>query len=261
MNNLAGRVAEGINASGATLRVGRVVGLTYTSVTVDMGGGQLIDAPCSSAFRPILGENVQILHQGSLLLAVGSAATMPDRNAVANPSFERDPVGSAVITNWTKYVGSGAAAVAVAAADTWPAVDGNQVLEIANTAATSTTSMLSDPIPVVAGQRWSASCRWQAYADGATLPMVTPTISLWLTWYASAAAAYPTTSAADTLIMQSIGPFGAMPEWSVLRSQTGNGAVVPTGIAAMQVMLRAVHGSTGRARFDRVTTVQLSGGG
>lgn len=242
------------------MRIGIVSRYDATSIIVQISGSDVLinAAYFAGQYFPVLGDIVVVLKSGASWVVLGALSGDATDNAVLNPSFETNLPGSATIVSWTIYVGAGAANVQVAAVNTWPGIDGNQMAEIYRTGGVvSTTSLLSSPIHVVPGQRWTASAAWKAYADGVGVPMAAPNVSLSLTWYANETDAYPATVAADTLLMQASGQFGGMAVWAVLRDQTGDGTYVPDLATTMRVKLTATHNSTGGAWFDRVIARRL----
>lgn len=258
--DLATTIAGAGQVGGASLRTGRVVALATTTITVDIGGGQTVAMPYASGYTPVLGDTVQVIQQGAVSFVIGASAGLPSDNAVANPSFELDAAFSTTVTAWTKYVQTAGGAVRISTADTWNQIDGNQMLEFSQgTSGTSDTAMISDPITVHPGERWAAAVFWQGYADGSATggAMVPPVVSLTLTWFVDTTTAYPTTSAADTLVMSAAAPFGAMNNWVLLRDQTGTGTTVPPGITVMRIKLEVVFDSSGVAWFDRVIARKL----
>jgi hypothetical protein len=262
VSDLAAAIAQAATTGGAALRSGRVLGIAGTTLTVDVGGGQLVAMPYADAYTPILGDTVQIIQQGAVSFVIGRAAGMPTDNVLANPSFEVDAVATATPRNWTPYFppgNTGTLASQVVTASQWGAADGAQIYEIYMTVAGSAIQMLvSDQIPVAYGQVWTAAASWQGYADGVTAgQQVTPVAQLFLTWQANLGDAYPTVSSPDTLLMAAAGVSLSMPWWGVLRELSGTGQPVPAGASFMRVALYASHDTTGGMWFDKVICRQL----
>jgi hypothetical protein len=240
---------------GAQLRTGTVVSLIGAStVTVDIGGGQLLDMPALTGYAPIAGDVVQILQQGPVQLVLGRTNPMSGANALANPSFELNT--GAAPQAWTKVIDAGTptgdAAVIADIATAWGPVDGSNWLAVSqSTAATVTIHMASRPVPVTAGQVWTAA----GYAANASIGTGGGTCALRLTWYNTDTAVYPTTVAADAVIASIGFPQGGVPGWTLLRQWAGAGYAAPTGATWLRVVLSTtLTGGVGSAAYwDGIT--------
>lgn len=259
-----GDVASAIVAAGqggASMRTGRVVGITGTAITVDVGGGQLGNFAYLDSYVPILGDAVQVLFQSPVPWVIGRSAGLPiDKgdglgNVLPNPSFEADAINTVSPAGWTSYVGvgnTGTTSPRVRDAGPFGAADGLQFYEIYMTATGSSTyGLASDQVAVTPGQRWTAATSWQAYADGVSTPMVSPLVELHLVFQANAGDAYPT-AVSNLTLMQGVGQFGSMPYWGILRDPFGAGSTVPAGAGFVRVVLLATNDCTGGAWFDKV---------
>jgi hypothetical protein len=234
--DLAEQISEGQAATGAFLRTGGLSGIAGTTLTVNVGGGQLVDMPYLDSYVPILGDVVQILQQGGVSLVIGASAAMATDNTLTNPSFELDGAGSTAITGWTAHqdvASVGSATMKVDTATGWGPKDGVQWLEINHgSAGYSGMYAVSDPVAVQPGQRWSAAGYVvSAVTDGGD----EPDLSLWLAFFASSAGTYPTDLLSEERLQSINGPTG--PGWVVVRAPTGTGTTVPDGATAMRVLL------------------------
>lgn len=237
MADLAAEISS--PTEGARLRTGTVAGLRGAStVTVDVGGGQLVDMPTLNGYIPIPGDVVQILQQGSVQLVLGGTDPMSGGNVLANPSFELDQPGAAP-SFWTKVIDAGTptgnANVKTDNATGWGPVDGSKWLEINQSVGTAVTvHVVSEPIPVTAGQIWTAAAsaaNISADADGGGC-------QLRLSWYSSNTSTYPAgTVTADTFVAGVVLPPYGIPRWTLLRQWYGSGYPVPTGASWMRVVL------------------------
>lgn len=253
MTDLASQVSRALTG-GATMRTGRLVGITGTQVTVDVGGGQVVAAPYLDSYVPILGDAVQLLMQPPAIWVIGRTSGLPDNNVLANPSFEADAPGTVNPAGWTLWRATGNTGTLepqVRDAGAFGTPDGTQFYEIYMLDnGSAEVALVSDQIAVQPGQMWTAAVQWQAYADGVTTPMVPPLVSLNLAWQANVGDAYPTVVQEDVL-MQGVGPFGSMIEWPYLRAAYGTGNPVPSGAGYLRVVLQATNDCSGGVWFDR----------
>jgi hypothetical protein len=236
-------------AATATLRTGRVVGLTGAALTIDVGGGQYVDMPYLTAYVPILGDTVQILQQAGVNVVLDSLGGMPSDNVVYNPSFEVDSAGSTSITGWSKYTdpaSTGTTTVKVDTATGWGPKDGTQWLELNHqTAGFVATHMYSALIQVQAGQRWSA-CAYCVSANEAGVDE--PVMEVALAFHGGDTA-YPADIVSTSTIQAINGPTG--PQWVPVRAVTGNGVTVPFGASTMRVVL-VTEEQGGSVYWDKV---------
>lgn len=219
----------------ARLRTGKITELLGAQqVVVDVGGGELVNMPCL-AVDPILGDNVQIIQQGPVQVVLGRTAPLSGDNILANPSFELDNPGAAP-SSWTKVLGGGSPAVNVKTdyASGWGSITGERWLELNQQAAgDANVFVVSEAIPVQPGELWTAA----AWAINSPLTVDGGFTELLLTWYTTAAAVYPSTSATDHTIQGITFPPGGATTWFVLRELTGRGVEVPAGVSCMRVVL------------------------
>lgn len=255
---LAAGIAGAAN-SGATLRTGTVAGISGTAVTVDVGGGQMVDMPHLIAYQPILGDVVQILQQGPANLVLDRVAAISGNNALANPSFEIDPPGTAGATSWTAIRDPAATSpivITTRLGSGWGAADGSQWIEFAATAAGGDAGMYltSEPIPVSPGEQWTAAAYVTAAGNTAA-----NTAQLRLAWFDTSAPNYPATIAPDHLIGSVSFPVGVYPAWFVLRHLSGNGVAVPDGVQYMRVVLSVEIFDVGWVYADAVCARRIPG--
>lgn len=222
---------------GAVLRTGTLTGISGTAVTVDIGGGQLVDMPRVEQYTPILGDPVQILQQGPVNLVLGAPAGMPDTNAVVNASFENDPSGTSPPTGWTVFFDPGGITDVSATAETATIIgakDGAQWLRVLHgpTVGYAGCYLCSTSIAVNPGERWSAAAYAFTAADAGDDQ---PQLHLTLAFFASLAGVYSEDLLSETELQTIFGPTG--PTWIPLRAIGGTGTVVPDGAGAMRVIL------------------------
>lgn len=241
----------GTPVEGAQLRTGTVVALLGASqVIVDLGGGQQADMPALTGYEPIPGDVVQILQQGSVQLVLGRTNPMSGANALANPTFELDAAGVAP-TSWTKVIDpslpTGNATVKTDNASGWGPIHGSKWLELdQTTVATAFIHMVSEPIPVVAGQIWTAA----GYALNASTDAGGGSCAIRLAYFADNTTMYPTVVAPDAVITTVNWPQGGIPGWTLLRQWYGIGFVIPTGATWLRVVLSTVLvGGVGSAAY------------
>lgn len=256
MADLATAIQQAGQSGGCSLRTGKLIGIGDT-LTVDVGGGQSLGMPYLDGYQPILGDRVQVLQQGMVCLAIGAAGGMPDDNAIANPSFELDPAGTSPPQGWSVYfdpAGTSDSHVKTDLATGWGAKDGVRWLEIDHgvTAGYAGVYVTSAPIPVGAGQQWSAS----AYAiSGTPDGTAEPTLQIRLAFLSSLFGSYPASVVAEVPLQIINGPTG--PQWIPLREIAGDGVTVPaTGVAMSVVLLTQMYG--GSVYWDKVVCRRLA---
>jgi hypothetical protein len=244
-DTLAATIAQATNP-GATLRTGTVTRLDGTTLTVNIGGGQLGGIPYLRGYLPILGDTVQILQQGPLNVILDAVDSIGDGNYVANGSFEADPPGSTV-TGWTAVQTTTTDnVITVGTAIDWGPKDGLQWLKVAHgvTAGLATVNIASNPFPVNPGELWSAVA-WTVTGGVAAQPNVFLKLAL----FADPATAYPG-FAVEPVVQRITGPTG--PRWTALRAIAGPGILIPDGITAARLVL-AVQFTDGNVWFDQAT--------
>lgn len=241
----------------AQLRTGRVVQILGASqLVIDVGGGQLVNAPALTQYDPILGDIVQLLQQGPVLLALGRPSPVAGDNVLINPSFELDAVGVPP-TSWTSVVHTGAATTRVNPAAGWGAVTGSNWLEVHSTSAPDTTVYtVSEPIAVTEGQRWTAA----AWTVNQSWGVNGGFSELLLSWYADSTTMYPS-GLGDYTIQGLTFPVGGVPGWSLLRELSGSGVSVPAGVRFMRVVLSTTlaGGTTTVGYWDGIICRRLAG--
>ncbi len=260
-SDLAASIAQAGKGGGATMRTARVTALDYATITLDVGGGELVAAPYLDSYVPILGDYVQVLQAGAVSLILGRVSGSPADNLLLNPGFEADPPGTDTttgITGWSKYLDPGSPADADVLVDTvsgWGSADGTQWLELNYNGAGAyvVVSVLSEAIPVNPDERFTAAARATMHTEDETGSNAT----LYLTWYADVGDTYPTTVAADTEIQTAEFPIGGIPGWVLLRQLTGSGYPVPAGARAMRVRLKTLMRVDGSAFWDSVVARKI----
>jgi hypothetical protein len=269
--DMASRFAAGI-PDPAILRVGRVTQYSAGSITVAISDSEaLIDAAyLIGQYQPALGDIVCVVKQGNQWLVLGGLSANPDDNPVLNHSFEDGAVGS-MAPNWTLYHDPASTDTTVVATRVAPGsgeIDGAKTLQleldsIAVGSSFSTDYISSDPIPVVAGERWSASAWVTGFSESGP-PWVRGFATVELIWYASPADTYPSYISRDgagLVITPTTLP------WILVRTQGGStgGFEAPAGATALRVTLGTTltHEATTNNFYyyvfwDRVIATKLS---
>lgn len=214
------------------MRTGVVVSVNPFFVLVDVGD-TVIEAAYVVQSRPTVNDLVAVIRQGATWFVLGTSSATGG-NGIVNGSFELvTDIGAPA--DWTLYNVTNTAFF-TSIEDTEEAVDGTRLLEVvAATALTSTSIVYSSPMAVSPGDVVELS----AYVNG-YYPSPSPNTAdgdLRALWFANALDAYPTTSAADTVIEA----FTNIPELedTPMRSLSGT-ATVPAGTNAVRVGLRSV---------------------
>lgn len=254
--SLATAIAAAGSSGGASLRTGRVLGIGAATVTVDIGGGQLVSMPYLDTYLPVLGDRIQAIQHGSVCVILGAVAGMPDDNILVNPSFERDAPGTAP-TSWTTYLeptSIGTATALTQLATGWGGRGGIKWLEITHGGSgTATITVSSEAIPVQPGQAWTASAAMSASASDAGANQAA--IALFLAFFPTSGTNYPAGLISASRIQLLAGPTG--PQWVTMRDIGGTGTVVPGGATAMRVLLQTTLLSEA-VYWDRVICRRLA---
>lgn len=242
---------------GAVMRTGTVKRYDTGSITVDVGGGQLVSMPYLDGYLPVLGDPVQCLNQAGVWFAIGRASQFPSDNTVVDPSFELTALGSPPAA-WGVYNDTTQSTIAptvrTRAVPAGFEIAGSQMLEVACLTAGQIVfaDIYSSPIPVVPGQAWTAAAWAYTEYQGAS-----PTLALKLAWFANSINVYPNTVAADSLITFVGSP--ALQPWMLLRGASGgSGAVVPAGANFMRVVLENEVFEIASALWDKVVCRRVS---
>lgn len=227
------------------MRVGKVVAYDTSKISVLIGGAVIPGCAYLATYQPVLGDVVVLVHQGSQWVVIAQLAGNPGDNAVTNPTFEDDTVGSAPSGGWGKnstLLGFTSSTLTVSNPTGSQYVSGSKVLNlqwqpngVAGLAEVD-DDIYSPPIPVVPNELWAASAYVQL--DGAT-----PThpyavnVSVFLTWYADPTSVYPNTVAPDSPVGTDNISLG--PSWYRLGAINGDstGISVPAGARYMRVLL------------------------
>lgn len=248
-------------AAGAQLRTGVVTAVDATTVTVDIGGGELPAVPYTDAYQPILGDAVQLLYQRGVWFCLGRSAGAQPGDALSNPSFDTaaDTIGAAP-SGWGIYhnpTGPANGQVTVEAAPAGQQIDGRQCLQVRNPSSTQQTytEVYSEAIPVAAGQKWTAA----AWYLGGGYPLVASVV-LRLAFFDDGSDVYPnvdasTVSSVETSVL--VGPPAVL-----LRLMPDAGIEIPAGINWARVVLTTVitpqSAAGSKVYWDRVIARRLS---
>lgn len=234
-------------------RSGTVTAVDATTVTVDVGGSQLIAMPYLASYQPVLGDPVEVLGQGGRWLVLGTAAGTAT-SLLANASFELDSVGAAP-SNWGIYnnpIGAVTASVTVQSGPFGFELDGHRVVRVSNgaTSGISYTHLYSDPIAVTPGDQLAAAAMYIG------LPSVVGNLNasadLRVSYYSTPTAVYPSTSASDSVNALA----SVIPGPPAVLIRVPGAITVPAGAAYARVVLTTVitsGGASGDAvAWDRV---------
>lgn len=256
--NLPGTIAGAIPDS-ASIRIGTVTGYGAETITVAISDSDvLVDAPfLMPGPKPMLGEPVAVIKQGSQWLVLNSMSPMDPTNPVLNPSFEADEPGTLVPTNWNQYeIGVNSSTVSVVSLPPHQALHGPRAMSLTSTL-TVATVMTSAPIPVTTGQRWTANAWIEGFAKW---PIFVVAGAIVLTWYANDTDLYPTTAAASSATFTQNAP----DMWMAIQTVGDErGIEVPAGVTHLRVACYTSiqadsAGGTGTVRWDRVVARQLA---
>lgn len=234
---------SGLRDRFSEMRTGVIESVNPFFVIVDVGG-TLIDAAYVTQSRPTAGETVAVMRQGAAWFVLGTSSATGG-NGILNPSFE-ETVDDVRPTFWTMYNITNTA--------NWRSVpddqavgDGGMVLEvIPATSATSTSILYSSPMPVTPGQTVELGVYVNGYYPG--LNLNTSDGDLRALWFAVTSDAYPTTTAADTVIAS----FTNITEIQEgpMRSLFGTAVVPGGGTAFVRVGLRSVVADSAGLHWD-----------
>jgi hypothetical protein len=241
---------SGMSDRFSELRTGTVISVNPFFVIVDVGGTE-IEAAYVKQSRPLLTDLVSVMRQGASWFVLGTSSATGG-NGILNGSFE-ETVDDVRPSDWTLYNVTNTANYS-AVPDDQAVGDGDRVLEvIARTTATSTSIVYSSPMPVVPGQ----TVELGAYVNGyyPSINLNTSDGDLRALWFANALNAYPTTSAADTVVatFTNITEIQEGP----MRSLSGT-AVVPAATNYVRVGLRSIVSSGAGLHWDFATLRVIS---
>jgi hypothetical protein len=225
--NTSSQVIAAQSGPWAQVRTGTVSTANESSASIIVGGTSFL-ASFISPYQPEPGELVAVIRQDSSWIILGRIAGS-GANLIVNGSFEDTPDGT-FPDPWVLYEISGLTSVAVvSSAD---AVDGNNVVQIANDAGVSDSFLYSSPVAVTLGDVMSLS----VYAGAVLGPGDYSNVnaSLYALWFANTTNLYPTTSSADSLI-DSATAVAVLPPFTPL---SGNVTAPVTGF--MRLALRSV---------------------
>lgn len=267
--DMAARFAAGI-PDPAIIRIGKVTTYNAGAITVAISDSDaLVNAAyLIGTYLPILGDTVAVIKQGNQWLVLGALSPNPEDNPVLNHSFENSGTGS-MASDWTLYHDPGSTDTAdVTVEFVASEIDGPQGLRVKLPSASAAGITFSEdyvssaPIPVVAGQRWTASA-WIVGDSPSSGPATYGDAFVQLAFYAASTDTYPgylsLRSMAGSLV-PSMGP------WLPLRPSTLVGGVeVPAGASFMRVTLAStlIHENIATTDYefslfwDRVIAVQL----
>lgn len=215
------------------MRTGIVSSVNPFFVLVDVGE-TVIEAAYVKQSRPLVNDLVAVMRQGATWFVLGTSSATGG-NGIVNGSFEEVTDGLVTPTWWTLYNVTNTANWS-SIEDDEEAVEGTRLLEVvAATALTSTSIVYSSPMAVTPGQTVELSAYVNGYYPSPNIN--TSDGDLRALWFANALDAYPTTSAADTVIASFTNITDVQD--APIRSLSGT-AVVPAGTTAVRVGLRSV---------------------
>jgi len=252
MNSGLSRALDELAGDRSTLRSGIVVRFDSSRLTVRVGESEQSDFPYLQSYAPALGDTVLLQQYGSTWLCIGTPAGMPpttgdepgiDQNPIANPSFEESSTG-VFPAGWAVYhdpLTTATTTITTEAPPDIPPVDGSKACQVKSTVTPgagvvfSNDYLYSSPIPVQAGQRWSADAMMAGYRANPPDGWVAYAGVL-LSWYDEQADVYPNTVATNSLSMFALAPL-TLPWVRVQPPGVGGGIEVPSGATWMRVIL------------------------
>lgn len=196
-------------------------------------GETVIEAAYVKQSRPLENDLVVVMRQGATWFVLGTSSATGG-NGILNGSFE-EATEFGTPAWWTLYNVTNTANFS-SVEDLGEAVEGTRVLEVINAAAGASTSIAySSAMPVTPGQTVELSVYVNGYYPGPSIN--TSDGDLRALWFANTSNAYPTTSAADTVIVSFTNITDVQD--APMRSLSGT-AVVPAATTAVRVGLRSV---------------------
>lgn len=88
VGDTASAVAEAAKTGGTQVRIGKVVSVNGSTLTVSVGGGTLVDMPYLLGLQLVPGDSVATVQAGPTWYVIGPFAGVPTDNLVVNGSFE-----------------------------------------------------------------------------------------------------------------------------------------------------------------------------
>lgn len=99
MGDTASAIAQAGQSGSAQSRVGKVVSVNGSTLTVKVAGGTLVDMPYLLGVKVAPGDDVALMQMGATWFVLGPYGGMPSDNLVVNGSFE-DSSGNASTAGW-----------------------------------------------------------------------------------------------------------------------------------------------------------------
>lgn len=238
-----------------TIRIGRVVSFDAQNVSVLFTSGasySIFDnIAYLTTYKPILGDYVMVQKYANQWIVMGPLSyNIAKNNAVRNPSFEGDPVGSNITPDgwgWLHDAGSSTANNVTynTAAFVNGGYDGahaayvnvNDTSGVGNKA--SRDYFYSDVMAVTAGEQWTAAAGVSFDAGGSSgLVNASAQIQLWLLFYTSPLDAV-TASIGSYFLDQAV-QNSTTPGWftmTLLDNTSTSGVTVPIGANYMRLAM------------------------
>lgn len=265
------------NADSVTVRQGRVISYSASSITVAISGSPvLVNASYLSSYTPVPGDLVTVLKVGASWVVLGTFMDMPDNNLLQNGSFElaTNAFGTTGnLTPWEFVVLQNAAGTPTVTAVRVDAtiipngqlVAGNYAARIeilTNGTGTNSEALLrSEAIPVVPGETYVAvgsrsldieilNLKVVGGGTAAFLPQTQSFIGVY--FYTGQTQAEPAPNQNFVSAFQDA-PHGTETGWSLIQTPP---AVVPTGMSwarvALDFWVSDTDNNTYRCMWDRV---------
>lgn len=262
-----GAVQERIGADTATndastIRIGRVVGFDTQSISVLFTSGASYSVFDNIAYvrtyMPQLGDYVMVQKYANQWIVMGPMSyNIAQNNAIRNPSFEGDPVGTGVVPDgWAWYHDAGVSTANNVTYNTSSYEAGcydGKVCAYVNVGDTSGIGIkfsrdyfYSDAIAVNAGEQWMASAGVSFNSGGSSgLVNAWGQAQLWLLFYTSPLDAV--TASIGSWFLNERGQSAITPGWftmTLLSNSASKGVPVPIGANYMRLaMISAVYSS------------------
>ena len=250
--NLSAAIIGAIG-NGAQFVVGRVVQHAPQGLLVAPGGidsEPVLAGWMRGIYQPVLGETVALINQGGTWFCIGPiGGPMDTPSSVRNYSFESSPAGDPP-AGWTVVTTAGAPTFTTFEWKHPEFIDGGMVGQLtAGSTATTTCSIVSDPISVVEKETWGMGA-W--YRPSAGFGINAGTIRIYASWYSDStltslvsedsAVTFPLVRGHGWRLMTENGP-------------GGRGAVAPVGAKFLRAkLLLSWSATSGDAVYlDRVT--------
>jgi len=242
----------------AQFQTGIVVAVSPNGLYVAPGGLEAPPVLCGytrNVYRPILGDVVALLRQGTSWFALGSISG-PDEivNAIGNYSFE-EGADNLPPPGWTLASASGSPTFTTLRLASANFLDGSKIGSLNAMSATSiNASVYSDAVPVEAQQRWGIG---GYYRTNLLFGANAGTIRMWASWYSDSTFGSLITEESITQYLLVRGHV-----WQVMAEYgaTGNGCVAPENAKFLRVRIQAQWTSTAQdaVYLDRITARRIA---